>query len=111
MIGLAEHAEHRAIGRGDDVVERARIFVVDLPFARLRRAVPNQRRGDRAGCRDHERKPRGLADAHDRKPREVGLRDRLQGVDGAAERDQRIGIADVAADVAAMQRLLVRMPE
>ena len=75
MIGLAEHAEHRTIDRGDDLIERARVLGVDRPFARLGRAVPDQRRSNRARCRDHERKPAGLTDAHDREPRRIGLRD------------------------------------
>src|SRR4029077_7125481 len=33
MIGLAEHSEHGTVDRGDDLVERARILVVDRPFA------------------------------------------------------------------------------
>ena len=111
MIGLAEHAEHRTVDRGDDVVERPRILGVDLPFARLGRPIPDQRRGDRPARRDHQWQPRGLANAHDRQPGQIGLRDRLQGIDGASERDHRVRIADVAADVAAMQRRLVRVPE
>jgi hypothetical protein len=111
MIGLAEHAEHGAVDRGDNVVEGARVFGVDGPFARLGRAVPDQRRSDRARRRDHERKPAGLTNSHDREPGRISLRDRLQRVYGGAERNQGVGIGDVANGVTAMDGFLVRVPE
>ncbi len=45
-------------------------------------------------------------------PRRVGLRDRAASASiVGVERDQGVGIADVATGVAAMQRLLVGVPE
>ena len=111
MIGLAEHPEHRAGNRTDDVVERARIFSTDRPFARLRGAVPDQRGGDRAGRGDHQGQPAGLAHPHDGDPRRVGLRDRRQRVDHGAERYRGLGVAHVAIGVAAVERLLVGVAE
>src|SRR5262245_18496300 len=47
MVGLAENAENRTFDRGNDLVERFGIARAGLPFALRRRAVPDERRGDR----------------------------------------------------------------
>ena len=111
VIGLAEHAEHRARDGGDDLVERPRIFAVGLPLARLGGTVPDQRGADRARRREHERQARGLAHAHHGEPRHVGLRHRGERIDHRVERAQRVRVAHVAPGVAAMQRLRVGVPE
>ena len=53
VVGLAENAENRTFDRGNDLVERFGIARADLPFALRRRAVPDERRGDRPLRRQH----------------------------------------------------------
>ncbi len=109
VIGLAEDAQHRAIDAGDELVERLGIARVDLPLALRGRAVPDERGGDRALRRQHERMAAGLADARDGDLRLIDLRQRGELGDRRVEILHRLGIAHVVADVAAMQRVLVGM--
>src|SRR6266508_78082 len=65
VIGLAENAENRALDPADDLVERFGIALAHLPLPLRRRPVPDERGGDRALRRQHQRMPSGLADARD----------------------------------------------
>jgi hypothetical protein len=52
----------------------------------------------------------GLAHPHHGKPGGIGLRDRFKRLDRGGEASERLGIADLAARLAAMERVLIGMP-
>src|SRR5215470_12733295 len=72
VIGFAEGAEHRAGQCRDDVIERFRLQLVDLPFALARGAVPNDGGADPHLGGEHQRMPASLAIAADCDARAVG---------------------------------------
>ena len=110
VIGLAEYAEHRAFDARDDLVERRRKALVDLPFAVAGGAVPHQRRGNRVRGGEHQRMTAGLADALHRDLGAIDLRQ--LGEFGNRGRDMlvQLGVLERVADIAAVQRILIGIP-
>src|SRR5262245_45531145 len=72
VIGLAKGAEHRAGQCRDDVIERFRLQLVDLPFALACGAVPHHGGADRHLRGEHQGVPAGLAITADRDPCSIG---------------------------------------
>src|SRR5262249_58120674 len=107
--GLAEKAETGPPDRGDDLVERLGIARADLPFALRRRAVPDERRGDRPLRRQYQRMAAGLTDAFDGDPRCVDLRQRGDFGNRGLEIGYGLRVGHVVADVATVKRRLIRM--
>src|SRR5262249_56599692 len=81
----------------------------DLPFALRRRAVPDERRGDRPLRRQYQRMAAGLTDAFDGDPRCVDLRQRGDFGNRGLEIGYGLRVGHVVADVATVKRRLIRM--